>query len=285
MDRAKILVTAGNIGDSTIDVLLKTGEKIRVAVRKPRSISAWDRAGVEQVEFDYAKPDTIKRAFEGVEKYFSVSPFVENLVETGLIAIEHAKKAGVKLFVRSSALGASEKAPISMGRWHGQVESALEKSGMNWAIVQPASFMQNFFSYAGTIKSQGAFYVPLGNGQASYVDCRDVGACAAVLLTKNEYSKQRFAVTGPESLSGEDIAKKISSAIQKNVRYVDVDEQTAIRSMKESGVPDWMLKALMELNQITKAGFVSEVSGDGKELIGSLRAFSDLAKESKETFL
>jgi len=56
-----ILVTGGNIGNSVVEGLNKKGKKVRVTVvRKKQPNPAWDCAGVEQVEFNYARPDTGK---------------------------------------------------------------------------------------------------------------------------------------------------------------------------------------------------------------------------------
>ena len=80
------LVTTGNIGNSVVDDLVAKGKKVRAAVLRKQANPAWDAPGVEQVEFDYARPETLKRAFDGVEAYFSLSPLVQNLADTGISA-------------------------------------------------------------------------------------------------------------------------------------------------------------------------------------------------------
>jgi len=79
-----LLVTGGTVGTSVVEGLSKKGKKVRVAVCKKQPNPSWESAGVEQVEFDYAKPDTLSRAFDGVEAYFFLSPMIQNLVETGI---------------------------------------------------------------------------------------------------------------------------------------------------------------------------------------------------------
>jgi uncharacterized protein YbjT (DUF2867 family) len=69
-----ILVTGGTIGDFVVDGLAKKGRKVRVTTYKKQPKPAWGAAGIEQVEIDYIRPDTLARAFDGIESYFSVSP-------------------------------------------------------------------------------------------------------------------------------------------------------------------------------------------------------------------
>lgn len=97
-----ILVTSGTIGDFVVKGLTKKGKKVRVTTYKKQSKPLWDVAGIEQVEVDYAKPETLARAFDGIESYFSVSPLIRELSETGIQAVNAAKKAGVRRIVRSS---------------------------------------------------------------------------------------------------------------------------------------------------------------------------------------
>ena len=79
---------------------------MRVLVRDLLPDSQWSRMGIEQVSGDLNAPESLAAAFRGVEKFFSVSPFGENLAQLGLNSIEAAKRSGVKYIVRSSAMGA-----------------------------------------------------------------------------------------------------------------------------------------------------------------------------------
>ncbi len=121
------------------------------------------------------------RAFEGIDSYFSVSPLIPELSETGIQAASAAKKAGVRRFVRSSVLGAANNG-VTFSRWHRAVEEAIEGSGLSYTILQPTSFMQNYFSFADSIKKQREFYAPLADSRMSLVDARDIADAAVAVL-------------------------------------------------------------------------------------------------------
>lgn len=283
-----IVVTGatGNIGKAVIKELIAKGYAPRAVVRKQKLDEAWDKAGVEQaVVEDGADVTALRKVFEGATSVFSMSPLVENLIALGAATVEAAKQAEVKKIVRSSSLGAGVDAPITMGRWHGEVERAIENSGLEYAVVQPASFFQNYLGYADTIKAENAFYAPLGNGKISLIDARDIAAVAAEALTDNKYNNQKLPVTGGESLSSADIATILSDVLGRKITYVDVPEDKAWQQMIDSKMPEWMVNQVMELNAISKAGYVADVLPTVKEVTGkNPRTFQDFVEENKAIF-
>ena len=171
-----ILVTGGTIGKFVVDGLTEKGKKVRVSTYKKQAKPSWGATGIEQVEVDYTKPETLVRAFEGIESYFSVSPLIQELSETGIEAANAARKAGVRRIVRSSVLGAATNS-VTFGRWHFDVEKAIEASGLSFTILLPTSFMQNYFGFArfdqeaGKIPRSTCKFQDVASGRARYRGC------------------------------------------------------------------------------------------------------------------
>lgn len=283
-----IVVTGatGNIGKPVIEGLIAKGYQPRAVVRKQKPNADWDNAGIKQVEADLNDVEALTKAFNGADKVFSLSPLVENMVALGKTTVDAAKRAGVKHLVRSSALGAGLDSPITMGRWHGAVEKAVENSGLDYTIVQPASFFQNYLGYADTIIKNHAFYAPLGEGRVSLIDARDIAAVAVVALTEMGHAGKKYAVTGGESLSCEDIAAALSEILGRPINYVDVPEEEAEKQMLDSKMPEWMVKMMMELNGISKAGYVAAVLPTVERLTGRKPiTFRQFAEENKQAFV
>src|SRR5258708_5232641 len=254
---ATVLVTGGNIGNYVAEELAGKKIPVRMLGRRIKPKAKWGRLGIEQGAGDVANRDSLAPAFKGVEKFFWVTPFVANLVTLGINAVETAKKAGIRHMVRSSAMGASENG-ITMWRWHREVEKAVETSGIPYTILQPNSFMQSYLQNADSIRRGGTFYLPQGGGKVSLADARDIAAVALAALTQIGHENRKYVITGGEALSNYDIANKLSRALGKNVEYVDVDEKQAEQSMAKAGLPAWMVKALLELFQVSKAGLLAQ---------------------------
>ncbi len=255
----ELLVTGGNIGDHVAEELARMGLSVGVLVRNPKVNPAWDKLRIRQIAGDFTDAESLLPAFEGVERFFSVTPFVENLAQLGITTVQAAKKAGVQYIVRASTLTASETG-ISMGRWHRQVEKAVEDSGIAYTILQPNTFMQSYFSNAESIKAANAFYLPQGEGEVSLVDTRDVAAVAVACLTQPGHEGKTYVVTGAETLSNAEIASKLSVALGRKISYFGVTPEQAEESMLKAGVPAWMTEALLGLFAFCAAGQAAGIS-------------------------
>ena len=260
---SKILVTGatGNVGSKVVEQLSAAGIPVRAAVQSTSKAARIKEAGAEPVEFDFTRPETLAAAFDGVEKVFLLTPFVPNMAELGVRAVNAAKKAGVKYIVRMSALGANLKPAIKMGQWHREVEKAVESSSIPYTILRPNSFMQNYSgALSGDIKAQSAINLPDGDAKMSYIDTRDIASVAATVLTHAGHEGQTYDLTGPEALSNYEVAEVISKAIGRKITYISLPEEGARADAKQAGMPDWIIDALMELHAIIRAGKLATVS-------------------------
>lgn len=255
----KVLVTGGNIGNHVAETLAYQGTPVRVLVRRVTPDRRWDDLGIEQVAADAGNPASLVGAFEGVERFFSVSPLVENLAQLGTNTIEAAKNAGVRYIVRSSAMGAGEKA-ITMGRLHREVEKAVESSGIPYSVLQPNTFMQSYGMNAETIKKDHAFYLPVGDGKVSVIDVQDIATVAVACLTEPGHEGKKYILTGPEALSNNHVAEKLTTYLGQSITYFDVSPAQAEETMKRAGMSTWMVQVLLELFQICKDGYANQVS-------------------------
>lgn len=284
-----ILITGatGTVGSEVVKDLAATNVKVRAGVH---SIIKGDRfrvfPDVDTVEIDFARPETLKAAYTGVTRVFQITPFTQDQVEIGKKLIDAAKDAGVQHIVKLSASGADAKPGIQLGRWHRDVEKHLESSGVNYTLLRPTSFMQNFVNYQGyTIQHESKIYMPLGEGQVSYIDARDIAAVARVVLTESGHEGKAYELTGPAALSVAEVAAIIAKITSRTVTYIDVPEAAARQAMSGMHMPGWMIDAMMELNAINKAGYAANVTDTVKQITGQpARSFADFAQDYAACF-
>lgn len=262
----KFLVTGGNIGDNVAEALAKKGHRVRVLVRSMRPDPRWNQLGIEQVAADLASVKSLAKAFEGVDRLFSLTPFVENFVRFGENTIEAAEKAGVSYIVRSSFMGASATG-ITMGQWHRQVEKAVEASGIPYTILQPNTFMQSYLMHAQSIRASNVFYLPQGDGKVSLVDVRDIAAVATACLTEPGHAGKTYVLTGSEALSNAEIARRMSTLLGRRITYCDLTARKAEESMTAARFPGWMIRSLLELFEWCKTGHAEMVSNAVEPLL------------------
>lgn len=280
----KVLVTGGNIGNHVAEMLAQKRLSVRVLVRRLTANRRWDGLGIQQVVGDAADLASLAPAFDGVDRFFSVSPLVENLVELGVKTIEAAKKAGVRYIVRSSAMGAGEKA-ITMGRMHREVERAVEASGIPYTILQPNTFMQSYSMNAETIRRDSALYMPLGNAKVSLVDVRDIAAVGVVCLIQPGHEGKKYVVTGGEALSNLDVADKLTRCLGRKIVYADASPIQTEQAMKKAGMSDWITQVLLELFQFSKAGYAEQVSPAVQQVLQRKPiSFDEFLTDNEELF-
>jgi uncharacterized protein YbjT (DUF2867 family) len=272
-----ILVTGatGTIGSEVVKALAARSADVRVAVRNAEKTNS-----ANAVRFEWDDPASIRAALTGVERAFLLTPFSEKQADYGKAFVRAAKEAKVTHLVKLSVIGADAEPGITLGKWHREVEKAIEASGIPFTLLRPTNFMNNFVSYYPP-DEDGNLYLPWGDAKISFIDARDVGAVAACVLTEPGHAGKIYTPTGPAAFTGNEIASELSRAWSRPIRYVDVPESAAKQGMAQAGVPGWMNDAMLELHAICKAGWVGTVTNDVKLVTGGEpRTLAQFAKDN-----
>jgi uncharacterized protein YbjT (DUF2867 family) len=277
-----ILVTGstGTIGRQVMKSLAgASGVQVLAASRPGEGRPVEAGSNVTRVDFDFRDAALAKAALAGVDKVFLLPPMLDDQVELMSRFIELARSAGVKHVVKLSAFGCEHEPGIAFGRAHRAVEKRLEASGMAWTFLRPNNFMENFLTFYPP-DAEGTIYLPWGEGACSFVASEDVGAVAAVALSREGHAGKAYTLTGPEALTVGEAARTIAAATGLPIRYVDVPEEAARKGMLSAGMPAGAVDALMELHAIDKAGYAALVTGTVAELLGRpAKTFEAFARE------
>ncbi|PRY16319.1 uncharacterized protein YbjT (DUF2867 family) [Pontibacter ummariensis] len=287
-----ILVTGatGTVGKEVVQHLSMVEDDVRVragvhSVIKGENLKRLP--GVEIVEMDFNDQESMEAAFTHVEKVFLITPFTAGQVDMAKRLVDEARKKGVQHIVKLSALGADASPGIQLGRWHREIEQYIEDSGIAYTFLRPSSFMQNFINYhAESIKQEGKFYQPTGDGKVGYIDVEDIAAVATEVLLGTGHEGKAYDLTGPEALSSRKIAQILSEVTGKQVEFVDVPEAAAFDAMVSHGAQDWMANALLELYRVQRAGHSSITNDTVERLTGRPpRTFRQFAEDCKSAFV
>jgi uncharacterized protein YbjT (DUF2867 family) len=217
---------------------------------------------------DFSDRASLVRALDGVESVYLVCSPIPELVQLEGNAIEASEAAGVRRIVLNSALGAGDYQK-SFPSWHRRVEDKLKATRIAYCILRPNSFLQNLLTYyAPSIRAQGAFYGAMGNSRTSYVDVRDIAAVAAQALRGNEHDGKTYELNGPEALTCAEVAQRISRYAEVAARYVDIPAEAQGQAMRDQGMPDWQVTALLELQEYYAVGHGGALDGVLEGLLG-----------------
>ncbi len=263
-----VLITgaSGTVGRAVLEEVRRRGARVRAMYRSQADAVAAP-GGTESVIADFSDKESLLAALKGVESVYLVCSPIPELVQLEGNMIEASELAGVRRIVLNSALGA-EDLNTSFPSWHRKVEDKLKATKIAHCILRPNSFLQNLLAFfAPSIRRQGAFYNSLGNAAISYLDVRDIAAVAARVLVENQHDGKTYELNGPEALSCAQIAEKTAQHAGITVRYVEISDDAQRKTMLDQGMPEWQVKALLELQEYNRKGRAGTVDGVLKGLL------------------
>jgi uncharacterized protein YbjT (DUF2867 family) len=264
-----ILVTgaSGSVGKVVLQAVAASGAKHRAMYRSAAE-AARAAAGTETVIADFAKPETLAPALRDVQSVYLVCSPIPELVHLEGNAIDACVAAGVKHVVLNSAMGAGDY-DKSFPSWHRKVEDKLRGTRLSHTILRPNSFHQNAVTiFAPSIRAQGAFYNSIRDSRNSFLDVRDIAAVAVKALVDGAHCGKIYELNGPEALTYTELAAKISKAAGREVKYVDIPMDAQRKAMLEQGMPNWLVTALLDLQQYYLNGKGGETDGLLEKLLG-----------------
>ena len=258
----------GKTGGASAQALLKAGIKFRAIVRNAEKAAALKAAGVELVIGDVTDRAALEKAMTGVDKVLMTLPNGEKQLDLEKQFVDVAKARGVKHVVKMSSMEATATARAPIPKIHYASEQYLQKSGLAWTMIKPNFFMQNFLGSAGTIKEQGKFFLPMGQGKTVMIDTRDVGACVAAVMTGTGHAGQAYELSGPEVLSFADAAARMSTALGRTIQYVPVPMDSYRQTLARFLTSEWHLNAVCALFQEIADGQALHLTENVKKLTG-----------------
>jgi uncharacterized protein YbjT (DUF2867 family) len=115
------------------------GVDVRAAVH---SRPAKQAGGVEVVEVDHDRPQTVRDAAAGADAVLMITPATPNQSELAGRMLQRLAAAGVPRLVRLSAMGADTGEGGPFIEDHGVGERLITESGIPATILRPNSFMR-----------------------------------------------------------------------------------------------------------------------------------------------
>lgn len=281
----RILVTGatGTIGRDVTKELAKRGAAVRAGVRDPNKAKGMLGSDIALTSFDFEDPQSFRNSLKDVTKVFVLPPLMPNQVETINAFVDAARDAGVKHILKLSAINADADPPCTFGKWQVAEEQHIRNSGLGFTFLRPNSFMQNFINYSPP--RDGVIYLPWGNGQASFVDTRDIARAAAEVLTEEGHEGKTYTLTGPAALGIADVARILSDAAKRGIKYVDVPEAATRDGMLQAGLAQWQADGAMELHAINKQSLWAAVTNDIENVTGHAAiTFAQFARDHADRF-
>ncbi|WP_059008577.1 NAD(P)H-binding protein [Streptomyces specialis] len=264
-----VLVTGatGTVGRALVASLLAAGAPVRAVTRDP--LTARLPADAEVIRGDPNEPGTLAGSLDGVTSLF-VNPAAAGEFTGRLLSL--ARSRGVRRVVLLSTAAIRDKAAWDtdpMVFWHRLIEETVTASGLDWTILRASEFAANTLTHwAPGIRAAGVVREAHAMAASAPVHERDVADVAARLLLSGAYGGATFTVTGPESLTRRHMARIVSQAIGRPVRFERIPREGAVRHlMAVRHLPEGIAESVLRLEE-EAAGRPAFVSADAERITG-----------------
>jgi uncharacterized protein YbjT (DUF2867 family) len=263
-----VLVTGafGNVGTFVVEHLLARGLRVRTGELDPA------RAGrrapdAEAVQLDLTDPTTFTPALAGVDRVFLIRPPAIARVGPTLNAfVDAAVTNGVTHVVFSSVAGAETNRIVP----HHRIETHLTGSGMGWTLLRPGFFAQNLATaYRTDIRDHDRLYVPAADGRVAFVDTRDLGELAAVVLADPApHAGHGYTLTGPRAVAFAEVAALLTDLLGRPIRYQPASALGYLRHLGDLGppVPQRLVQTVLHIG--LRRGDAAQVDPTLSRLLG-----------------
>jgi uncharacterized protein YbjT (DUF2867 family) len=272
----------GSIGGSALRELAGAGQEVRAFCRDPSKLASVG-PNVEVVQGDLDQPDTVAPALAGVDRLLLLSTG-PGLVNHEAMVIEQAATRGVEHIVLISSAGVEHG--VGSGPFHKPGEERLRASGLQSTILRGVEFMTNAFRWRDEIRARGTFSEPTGAGRRAMIDPADIGAVAATVLTSTGHEGHTYELTGPEALTGEEYAQRLSSATGKEIHHCDIPESAYAEVFVRMGLPAPVVDSVVRFYSMVRDGSFDYVTPHVEEITGRpARTFGAWAEANASAFL
>jgi NAD(P)H dehydrogenase (quinone) len=143
-----------------------------------------------------------------------------------------AQQAGLERIVYVSLVAASPDATYVNARDHGDTERHLAGLDVPWTVLRPGFYASML---PGLASDDGEIRAPAADGRVAAVSHDDIAEVAVEVLLdgSGRYDGQVLDVTGPEALTLDEVATRLSAWSGRPHRYTRESEEDGLRWRRE----------------------------------------------------
>jgi len=273
----------GQLGRLVVEHLLGRGVpagRVVAAVRDPGKAAGLAARGVQVRRADYAQPETLDAAFEGVGRLLLVSSN-----EVGRRARQHenvvraAKKAGVELLAYTSILRADTSNMI-LAAEHKETEAIIRDSGLPSTLLRNGWYFENYGGPVRQAVAHGVIQGSAGEGRVSAASRSDYAGAAAAVLTGEGHANRVYELAGDTGFTYGELATEVARQSGREVVYRDMPAEKYAEALVGFGLPEPLACALADSDLGIKRGELFDEGGALRALAG--RATTTLAEAVAE---
>lgn len=268
----KFLVTGatGKLGSKIVETLLQTipAEQVAVSVRSPEKAQSLKDRGVDVRHGDFDKPDTLDRAFAGIDRLLIVSADGDNetRIPQHANAVAAAQRAGVSFIAYTSIVNAQNSKNF-LAPAHRETEQAIQQTGIPYAFLRNNWYLENETSTIQSVLAGAPWLTAAENGRVGWAPQQDYADAAAAALTQESHENAVYELSG-SLWTQEEFAAALGEVLGKEVPVQQVDDAAYAEIMAGAGLPDFLIPMLVGIQQGIREGTLDVESQGFENLLG-----------------
>ncbi|MCM3567709.1 SDR family oxidoreductase [Neobacillus mesonae] len=268
----KLLVTGatGKFGTMVVKKLLETvpASDLAVSVRKPEKAEWLKALGVDVRHGDFDVPETLDKAFAGVDRLLIISADGDNetRIRQHTDAVAAAERAQVK-FIAYTSLANAKESTMFLAPPHQAAEEAILNTGIPYCFLRNNWYLENEIGSIQGAMAGAPIVTAAGSGRAGWALKQDYAEAAASVLTGEGHENKIYELSG-KLLTHEELATAIGTVLGKEVLVQQVDDNGYAENMKAAGVPEFIIPFLVNVQRGIKDGALEVESNDFEKLLG-----------------
>jgi uncharacterized protein YbjT (DUF2867 family) len=262
-----ILVTGatGHVGAELVTSLATGGVQVRAMTRRPEA--ARFPRGVEVVKGDCEAPESLKKAFEGVDRAFLMTSQPTGSEKLHTVAqVDAAKAAGVGYVVKLSVARGGEEGHPRVAAWHREDEGAVTGSGLDHTMLRPGRFMSNTLGWKHMLARGDTVYVPFARKATTPIAPEDIAAVAAEALTTDRFKNEVLELSGAEVLTPEQELAIVGRVLNRELTLKEPSVEQTVDGIARSGMDRGLAAAMVE--HVLKGSYGAEVWPTVERVLG-----------------
>jgi NAD(P)H dehydrogenase (quinone) len=242
-----ILVTGatGNLGKSTIKSLLAKGidaTDIAALVRDESKAAELKSTGIQVRLGDYQDVDSLKSAFQGVDKLLliSSSAAIADRFEQHKNAIDAAKETGVRHLVYTgfAMKDLNQSFMTADVQYHAYTVAYLKQATLPYTVMHNTFYADLIPLLIGKDVLEEGVSIPAGEGKIPFLSLAEMAEALAVVLTTPSHENKEYVMAAETAFSFAEIADMLAASTGKTIAYHQPEVRVYMAQLVQAGLSE-----------------------------------------------
>lgn len=240
IDKVLVLGASADQGLPLVAALKDAGVSPIAGARRLDAMHDTEFPDLPVVPADITDQASLEAAFSQVDAVAMHLPFTHDfdLAQSfGRNIAAAATASGLKKIVfNTSCVVADQDLGVTAHDGRRSIEQSIRDCGVDYVILRPAVFMDNLIRVwcKPTIVDADTFVYPASDElKVSWICLDDLGKLSANAVVNQALKRETFTVGGPQALTGHEVAKILSEASGRDIKFNSLKPQVFAENMSE----------------------------------------------------